>query len=129
MNNPLAYCEAHAGTGILGVAVKALEHSEDALFVSGLDTNAVITDGEQPLTLHPFRRDMDFRRVFTTIPDSISDKILKHLLQLEQVHSDHWEIVVSNSRSTCGDRGMQVCESLLKRLVGIHIFSRFITEH
>jgi hypothetical protein len=49
LHNPLADRQANAGSGILFPAVQALEDNEYAVEILGVDSNAVIADGEETL--------------------------------------------------------------------------------
>src|SRR5580698_9351806 len=51
LDNPLAYRQTHAGSGVFAAGMQPLEDSKDALLVRGWNPDSIIHDAEYPVTL------------------------------------------------------------------------------
>jgi hypothetical protein len=67
--------------------METLEKAKDLLLVLGIDADAVVAYGKDPVSILALGCDMHFRRPFwTAIFDCVADEILEQLLQMCPVH-------------------------------------------
>jgi len=77
LNHLLTDRQTNARSGILCPAMQALEDLEDALGELGLNPNAVILKGEEPI-IPPFHcGDMYLWRLIAVVFNAVADQILK----------------------------------------------------
>lgn len=68
--------------------MQTLEKPKDSLLVLRFNTDSIVANGEYPISVLPFGRNMHDRRPFgSPIFYSIADKILEQLVQVRAVHS------------------------------------------
>ncbi len=102
--------------------MQALKDHEDALRILGVNPNAVIPDGEEPLALFPFGPDMHLGRLLATELEGVADQVLEDLSQLSGIGQHGWEGGAGHHRPILLDRHLQVGERLVQDRLAVDGF-------
>ena len=77
--------QAHAGAGVLGKGMQALENDENPVSVLRIETNPVVAHGQPPLGVPVFGRDVDARRLGAVKFQCVPNQVLEDLGKLRGV--------------------------------------------
>jgi hypothetical protein len=80
--------------------MQPLEKPKDSLLVVGIDTNAVIADGKNPVSILALGSDVHHRRSsVASVFYGISDEVLEQLLQMRAMHLQRGQRIGGYSRA------------------------------
>src|ERR1700722_18154987 len=125
-DNSMANGEAHAGAGIVGGTVEALEEFKNLLLVLGVYADAVVPDGKQPFLVPLLRRHMNPGRLAASVADRVADQVLKNLFQLKLVHAHAGKSGARNGGVVVFDERLKRCQRVVQHLAGFDIFGRLL---
>jgi hypothetical protein len=77
LNHSLANSQSDAGAGVLLVAMEPFENAKDYLLIFCINAYAVVLHRKAPGGAQVDRRNVDSRRFFVSIFESVADEILK----------------------------------------------------
>ena len=77
LNHLLADRQTNARAGIDCFGVQPLKDDEDTFGILGLDSDAVVLEGKDPLIAAYYRGNMDPRWLLSAVFDAVTDQILK----------------------------------------------------
>src|SRR5206468_7185881 len=104
----LADSQDDAGSRVFLLDVQALEDDEDPRGVLGIEADAVVADGEDPLVAFAPGRDMDEGRGLAAELDRVADQILEDLPESNRVGPECRQGVVRDDGSRLLDRLLQI---------------------
>src|SRR5579884_3290638 len=119
-HNTLAYGKAYAGTGNLST-VQPLEYPKNHLVVLRFNTDAIIRNRYAPLTVLHRCRDMNAKRLLTSVLDSIRDQILKEPDKVGLVAGKRWECIARDRCPTIFNSRMTALQRLAESRIQIYI--------
>ena len=115
LHDLLADRQSDARAGILASPVKVLEDDEDPFMMLWRYADAVVTDGEKPLTILPRGADVDITSpVGMAELDGIADQVLKELRQLAHVAATGRKSVMRHRRASFLDAAAKVEQSSIQ---------------
>ena len=99
--------QTYSTPGIFAASVKALKQTKHLFVILSIDPNPVIYNTKLPHPAILLRGNMDPRRRFAPVLETISDEILKKLLDMNFVDAKHRQRVACDSGAALRDCGLE----------------------
>ena len=97
-DDALADGQADAGAGVF-CAVEALEDCEDVAGVLGIDAEAIVGNGKNPVPAGFAGREVDARGIIAVIFDRVRDEILQQLAEVGLINHDLGQMIEGHLRA------------------------------
>ena len=91
--------QAHAGAGVLGMRVQALEDHENPIRIQWIDANPVVAHGKAPIGVPVFGRDVNAWRLGAVKLQCVPNQVLEHLGKLRGIAPNRRQGIVGYCRS------------------------------
>jgi hypothetical protein len=117
LDNALAKSQPNPGARILFASVKPLEHLEYSVVILGIDANAIVTNGNNPLPALVSRRNVHLRRLHSSKFDGIPNQILEQLHSQAVVQVYQRQVFRTDPGVRAFSRRSQIPQRISERLV------------
>lgn len=129
LDDRLAEGKSESQPGIFLRGVQTAEHDEDPFVLLGIDSDTVVTDGEQPFAFAFFRADFDLRcPVFPPEYHGIVDQMCEDFFELVGIRGHDRQRPAANTRPTSLDDRCQVLFGGIEHGVAVDRRARLATR-